>query len=81
MDIKRNIYRTETEAMFIAGRLADMGHNVIGYAQMNTPSGFWAVDYTDNPAKREKRETCCACGCESYRISDGLCGDCWNETV
>lgn len=79
MDIKRNIYRTETEAMVVAGRLPSMGYTVIGCAQMNTPSRFWAVDYVKPAEKHDDRETCDCCGCKSYRIQDGMCAECWND--
>ena len=81
MDIKRNIYRTEAEACVVAGRLPSMGYTVIGCAPMNTPSRFWAVDYVARAADVDDGDTCDCCGCKTYRISDGLCGDCWNENL
>ena len=81
MDIKRNIYRTYNEAYYVANRLPSMGYSVIGCAPMNNRTGFWAVDYVKQAEKHDDREECDSCGCKSYRIQDGLCAECWNESV
>lgn len=83
MDIKRSIFRTESEARFMASRLPSAGYEVVACAPLAvSKSGFWYVDSASKKfAKHDDRETCDSCGCKSYRISDGLCGDCWNESL